>query len=139
MVISFPVRGLRPCRALRRRTSKLPKPLICTLLPLRSSLAISPPDEKNRSTSSAAFAFEHSSRLATVATRPCLFTHAPRVDAVRWAVGGGEYARRWRITARLDSACLTARGSRLNLSRPRTEILAMYHGARPGWIEVIAG
>ena len=36
MVISFPVRGLRPLRAPRLRVSKLPKPVIWTLPPFLS-------------------------------------------------------------------------------------------------------
>ncbi len=84
---AFPVLGLRPSRAARRRCSKLPNPEMATLPPRLNSEAMIPPWEKNRSVISPARARVTPSRLATASTTSCLFTGAP------WWPEGHEYRR----------------------------------------------
>ncbi len=77
MASAFPVLGLRPSRAARRRSSKLPNPEIATLPPRLSSEAMIPPWAKKRSVISPARARVTPSRLATASTTSCLFMGAP--------------------------------------------------------------
>jgi hypothetical protein len=75
ILISLPVRGLRPVRASRCFASKLPNPVICTLSPPRRASAIRPlSTEKSASTTREAWALVRSARLASCWTNSDLFT-----------------------------------------------------------------
>ncbi|BAM61482.1 DNA-binding protein HU [Streptococcus dysgalactiae subsp. equisimilis RE378] len=67
--ISAPVCGLRPLRAARSRTSKLPKPINCTFSPSARKASIA---ENTASTAAAESFFVSSVASATFAIKSCL-------------------------------------------------------------------
>src|SRR6266480_1420167 len=69
-----PVFGLRPILAARLRASKLPNPVICTLEPFFSSLAMMPLSSNNASTVRVASAFDIFVRMARAEVSSALFT-----------------------------------------------------------------
>src|SRR5437870_3426163 len=142
-------------RAARLRASKLPNPVICTFAPFFNSPAMMPLSSNRASIVRVASAFDILVRMARAAVSSALFTRSPcgglrageSLEVSPLFSGGRPKSPKSRHNMGVcrenpqdTSTSLTPLPPAATLPPPVSRRQdAMFHGTRPGWIEVISG